>query len=290
MLCEKKCHKTRPCGQCPYTDRGELAPQLWDGRGYQGAVCNVDRSCSDARCCHVVDANYECVMLEAFDLKRFALGTVELWRDNCGALAVLVNELSLCAAIQQTQGKKQRLYQVSKAVACANSCRPSVATWWHGPRMAVSDTVRKLALQLCTDRGLAVVNDKLGATSLMRQVALGAALESIILLADAGEDPHAVDWQGATALHLAAQGGHTALTKRFRADNSTVDKRGETALMLAARGGHTATVLELAQECGSNVNACNMNGWTALMRAAQGLHTATVLEMALDCGADGEYC
>jgi len=229
-------------------------------------------------------------MLEAFDLKRFALGTVELWRDNCGALAVLVNELSLCAAIQQTQGKKQRLYQVSKAVACANSCRPSVATWWHGPRMAVSDTVRKLALQLCTDRGLAVVNDKLGETSLIRQVALGAALESIILLADAGEDPHAVDWQGATALHLAAQGGHTALTKRFRADNSTVDKRGETALMLAARGGHTATVLELAQECGSNVNACKMNGWTALMLAAQGLHTATVLEMALDCGADGEYC
>ena len=171
-----------------------------------------------------VHANYERVMLEAFDLKRLALGKVELWRDDCGALAVLVNELSLCAAIQQTQSKKQRLYQVSKAVACANTCRPSVVTWWHGPRMAVSDTVRKLALQLCTDRGLlmAVVNDKLGETSLMRQVTLGAALESIILLVDAGEDPHAVDWQGATALHLAAQVGHTAIVVALISELTTV--------------------------------------------------------------------
>ena len=114
--------------------------------------------------------------------------------------------LSLRAADQQSRSRKQRLLQEAKAAACANTCRPSVVTWWCGSRAPGSDTVKKLALQLCTDQGLlvALVDDTLGETSLMRQAALCATLAAIILLVDAGEDLCAVDLKGATALHHAA--------------------------------------------------------------------------------------
>ena len=113
---------------------------------------------------------------------------------------------------QQEQSKKQHLLQDCKAAACAYTCKPSVVTWWCGPRAPSSEMVKKLALQLRAGQGLhvALVDDTLGETITRRQATLGAAPGAICLLADVGADPRALDSHGATALHHEAQGGHTA--------------------------------------------------------------------------------
>ena len=147
-------------------------------------------------------ANYNSVMLEAINLKHLALGKVELWHDNPKASAGLVKRLSLRATDQQAQSRKQHLLQEAKAATCVNTCRPSVVTWWCGPRASNSETVKKLALQLCADQGLlvALVDNTSGETSLMRQAAFGAAPAAILLLVDAGADLRALDLQGATGV------------------------------------------------------------------------------------------
>jgi len=110
------------------------------------------------------DENYNSVMSEAINLKRLALGKMELWCDDPEASAQTVKRLSLRAADLQAQSRKQHLLQEANAAASANTCRPSVVTWWCGPRAPNSKTVKKLALQLCADQGwlVALVDDSLG--------------------------------------------------------------------------------------------------------------------------------
>jgi len=171
------------------------------------------------------------------------------------------------------------LLQEAKAAACVNTCRPCVVTWWCGPRAPDSVTVKKLALQLCADQGLlvALVDDTSGETSLMRQAALGAAPAAILLLVDA--DLHALDSEGATALHHAAQSGHAAivrvLAQECGADVNAATQDGSTALMSAAHNEHMATVVALALECRADVNDAKHNGFTALMILVQSGRTAS---------------
>jgi len=238
------------------------------------------------------NAYYNSVMSEAINLKRLALGKVELWRDDPKASVWSVKMLSLRAADQQAQSRKKQLLQEAKAAACVNTCRPFVVTWWCGPRASDSETVKKLALQLCADQGLlvALVYDTFGEMSLMRQAALGAAPAAILLLVDAGADLRALDSQGAIALHRAAQSGHMAtvrvLARECGADVKAATQTGSTVVMMAARNGHTATVVVLAQECGADVTAATQDGFTALMSAVQEGHMATVVALAQEYGAD----
>ena len=79
-----------------------------------------------------------------------------------------------------------------------------------------------------------------------------------ILLAH-GADVNALDGDGATALHLAAAGGHLDVVRALIADSSAdvdlVDGDGATALHLAAAGGHLDVHLTL------HLTSTRRTGW-----------------------------
>lgn len=76
---------------------------------------------------------------------------------------------------------------------------------------------------------------------------------------------------GETALHIAAEKGHTEIVELLL-DNyayvNVADKYRSTALHVAAKGGHKE-VVELLLDKGANFNATNKNGKTSLELAAK---------------------
>jgi ankyrin repeat protein len=74
------------------------------------------------------------------------------------------------------------------------------------------------------------------------------------------------DFVGRTALHWAADKGHTSAVQVLLGAGAAVDAstgRGSTALMWAADKGHVSTVKALLVG-GASIEAANAGGWTAL--------------------------
>ena len=107
-------------------------------------------------------------------------------------------------------------------------------------------------------------------------------------LLGAGADVDTRDWDGWTALMLAARNGHTEIARTLieaGADVDTQDRNGQTAMMLAAWYGHTEIARALI-EAGADVDTRDRDGWTAL-RAARNGHTE-IARALIEAGADGE--
>ena len=85
------------------------------------------------------------------------------------------------------------------------------------------------------------------------------------LLASFGAHVDARDHDGSTALHAAAQHGHSAAATMLLAhgaDASVRTRCGDTPLHYAARGGHTALIALLLRH-GADARATNVAGRTA---------------------------
>ena len=94
----------------------------------------------------------------------------------------------------------------------------------------------------------------------------------------AGADVEAQDEQGATALIVAAKGGHNNVVVELLnagADVEAQDEGGATALIVAAKAGHDR-VISILLNRGANVEACNKDGTTALMMALKEGHDRIV--------------
>ncbi len=107
---------------------------------------------------------------------------------------------------------------------------------------------------------------------------------------ECGADASTANKNGATAVFIAAENGHTAtlraLVQECGADASTANKNGATAVFIAAENGHTATLRALVQECGADASTAKNNGATPVWLAAQNGHTATLRALVQECGAD----
>ena len=105
-----------------------------------------------------------------------------------------------------------------------------------------------------------------------------------------GLDVNILSKVGCTALHYAANEGHTGtvqeLCKVEGLDVNILSNKGLTALHYAASRGHTGTVQELCKVEGLDVNILSKEGWTALHYAASRGHTGTVQELCKVEGLD----
>jgi hypothetical protein len=112
--------------------------------------------------------------------------------------------------------------------------------------------------------------------------------EDVSALIGAGVDVNAKDELSRTALHWAAEKGHTevvgALLKIEGIEVNTQDKWGKTALHIAAQNGHTEVVSALIKK-GADVKAIDQFGRTALHWATEKRH-AKVVGALIDKGAD----
>ncbi|MBS0217782.1 MAG: ankyrin repeat domain-containing protein [Proteobacteria bacterium] len=93
-----------------------------------------------------------------------------------------------------------------------------------------------------------------------------------LLLRHRAQVADAVDGDGRTALHLAAQAGHSAIVQTLLDSGASVDVRDATQttpLMLAAQGGHRE-VIDALLESKADVAARNADGHDALRHAVEG--------------------
>ena len=107
------------------------------------------------------------------------------------------------------------------------------------------------------------------------------------LLIDGGADVSAVDEDEWTPLHVAAQNGHEEVAQLLidrNADVSVVDKDWWTPLYVAAQNGHEG-VARLLIDRDADVSAVDEDGWTPLYAAAQNGHEV-VARLLIDRGAD----
>ena len=90
-------------------------------------------------------------------------------------------------------------------------------------------------------------------------------------------DAHCAEYDGATLLMDAADGGQEAMVRMLLQRGASVnlqDSDGFTALMDAAIQGHT-TVVQALLDAKADASLQNISGGTALMMAEQRKHTAT---------------
>ena len=120
-------------------------------------------------------------------------------------------------------------------------------------------------------------------------------MQFVDLLLSHGADIESRDKEGRTALHRAAEEGHSGDIVKVLLENgldiSAGDHDGRTALMTALRcctrwkrQEYKSLVTQLL-ECGASVNRSDFGGWTALNRAA----TYGVIKIAsrlLEVGVD----
>ena len=130
--------------------------------------------------------------------------------------------------------------------------------------------------------------DKDGKTALHYAAQAGKDL-TIEKLVDAGADVKAVDKDGKTALHYAAQTEESLTIWKLidaGADIEAVDKDGKTALHYAAQTGESSIIWHLI-DTGADVKAVDKDGKTALHYAAQTGESSIIWNL-IDAGADVE--
>ena len=110
--------------------------------------------------------------------------------------------------------------------------------------------------------------------------------ECIALLLEAGADKDLADFEGTTALDLAAQNGDVEIVRLLLggADKEVAASNLQKALRLAAWGGHSDVVKLLLEE-GADKDAAEKDGQTALHVAA-GENNLEVVMSLLEAGAD----
>ncbi len=118
--------------------------------------------------------------------------------------------------------------------------------------------------------------DAQGMTPLLWAAFQGAAELARVLLAR-GADAGVKDPRGATALMLAAEGGHLAVV-RLLVPRADADARGE-ALRSAACAGHLEVLVWLLDEAGAALEYRGTDGKTPLTRAVLGGRAALVGEL-----------
>lgn len=115
--------------------------------------------------------------------------------------------------------------------------------------------------------------------------------EVVGLLLDKGADPNVGGGEYGTALRAAARGGFADVVGRLvrsgaklNATDSSGQDAGASALHLAAEGGHDTVVEMLLKRRSVNPNAVTREGLSPLMEAASGGHAA-VVQLLLEKGA-----
>ena len=126
----------------------------------------------------------------------------------------------------------------------------------------------------------------------MLAAARAGRLDEVIKLLDASTVAYAHPWDGRTALHEAAQRGHTAVAAVLlrggaKAEASTLPPSARTPLMVAAFKGHVAVVELLLKHDDVDVNRADSAGTTPLDSAAKRGHVAVVAAL-LGAGARTE--
>tara|TARA_A100001015_G_scaffold238174_1_gene271064 strand:- start:5391 stop:6458 length:1068 start_codon:yes stop_codon:yes gene_type:complete len=129
-----------------------------------------------------------------------------------------------------------------------------------------------------------------GSTALILAADKGDASVVGQLLTDVRVDPNIDNNNVNTALILAAYAGHASVVKLLLADDrvnpNLVDENGETALILAAYAGHASVVKLLLKNPETDPNIRNTDGETALMRAAYEGHAPVVTLLLAHPGVD----
>ncbi len=133
-----------------------------------------------------------------------------------------------------------------------------------------------------------VANDE-GATPLSSAAGKGNEAGMELLLKRPGIELNTASQKGETALHRAAEAGHTKCVKLLLEKGAKVeisDKHGKTALSVAAAKGHKVIAKVLLKH-GANINKQDSKGNTPLALAAENNHDA-VVRFLLESGADAE--
>lgn len=97
----------------------------------------------------------------------------------------------------------------------------------------------------------------------------------------------ATDESGASALHLAACGGHSGVVRLLLArglEPDALDTVGRSPLYFAAREGH-CDIVELLLAAGALAERVRDDGWSAILIAVQGGHVR-IAELLAEAGAD----
>ena len=123
----------------------------------------------------------------------------------------------------------------------------------------------------------------------LHQAVRGGDVEAVKALLAEGADPDVARGDGLTALHLAAQAGHTRIADLLIEAGATIDATTRigayTPLHLASGGAHTELVLRLI-EAGADIGATTTTtGVTALHLAARALGGEGVVRVLLESGA-----
>lgn len=129
-------------------------------------------------------------------------------------------------------------------------------------------------------------------TPLHRAARVGNIAEIVAEIAAEADLEEQDDEQGATALHLAVQGGHLDAVEVLLAAGAepmAMDNDGLTALHLAALNGHehTVQIINFLLEAGVPVNALDEGGGTALERAFE-VRNPVVIDALQQAGALAE--
>jgi len=135
----------------------------------------------------------------------------------------------------------------------------------------VSSYIRKISLD---DKQSAIAKDF--RNKVLRFAAQSGLPTVVEVLLMTGVEINAKNEQEQTALHLAVEGGHTAVVRLLMAEGeaniNAMDENYQTALHLAAERGNAAIVRLLMAEGKADVHAKDVCGETALHRAAERGH------------------
>jgi ankyrin repeat protein len=161
--------------------------------------------------------------------------------------------------------------------------------------MGASRDGRSEVTKLLLDHGADANKVDIDGMTPFRAAAEGGQSEIITMLLDhggldidqvTGED-HGIQYPGATALILAADGGHVEAVKLLLgrgADVNKADNAGETPLNAAARGGHVAAI-KLLLGRGADTSKADDDGWTPVYTASRS-GEAEAAHVLLKAGAD----
>jgi ankyrin repeat protein len=180
-------------------------------------------------------------------------------------------------ARQKMPARHWRILTAGLALMMISGCRPGLVTEADKSETVIEKAKEKAAARPKYSDAAVTQAAMEGKMSVIKQaIADGNALS-------------AVNFEGFSALHTAAFGGHLEIVKLLLENGAAADQRSEgnksmTALHTAAYNGHTEVVRFLLDK-GIPVDDRDGEGKSALIHAASGPFPATV-QLLIDQGAD----